>query len=45
MITDPETLKSLMTEGSLLPQEEMLAIGKRKGKCNSRMSILENNKG
>ena len=32
MITDPETLKSLMTEGSLLPQEEMLAVGKKKGK-------------
>ncbi len=32
MITDAETLKSLMTEGSLLPQEEMLAIGKKKGK-------------
>jgi len=31
-MTDPETLKSLMTEGSLLPQEEMLAIGKKKGK-------------
>lgn len=32
MITDPETLKSLMTEGSLLPKEEMLAIGRKKGK-------------
>jgi alanine dehydrogenase len=32
MITDPETLKSLMKEGSLLPQEEMLAIGRKKGK-------------
>ena len=32
MITDQETLKSLMKEGSLLPQEEMLAIGRRKGK-------------
>ncbi len=31
MITDPETLKSLMTEGSLLPQEEMLAVSKKKG--------------
>lgn len=31
-MTDPETLKSLMTGGSLLPQEEMLAIGKKKGK-------------
>ncbi len=31
MITDPETLKSLMKEGSLLPQEEMLAIKKKKG--------------
>lgn len=31
-MTDPETLKSLMTQGSLLPQEEMLAIGKKKGK-------------
>lgn len=32
MITDPEALKSLMKEGSLLPQEEMLAIGRKKGK-------------
>lgn len=32
MITDPETLKSLMQEGSLLPQEEMLAIARRKGR-------------
>ena len=32
MITDPDTLKSLMKEGSLLPQEEMLAIGRKKGK-------------
>jgi alanine dehydrogenase len=31
-MTDPETLKSLMKEGSLLPQEEMLAIGQKKGK-------------
>lgn len=31
-MTDPETLKSLMSEGSLLPQEEMLAIGRKKGK-------------
>jgi alanine dehydrogenase len=31
MITDPETLKSLMKEGSLLPQEEMLAIKNKKG--------------
>jgi alanine dehydrogenase len=32
MITDPETLKALMQEGSLLPKEEMLAIGKKKGR-------------
>lgn len=31
MITDPEILKSLMKEGSLMPQAEMLAIGRRKG--------------
>lgn len=31
-MTDPETLKSLMKEGSLLPQEEMLAIGRKKGR-------------
>lgn len=31
-MTDPETLKSLMTGGSLLPQEEMLAIRRKKGK-------------
>ncbi len=34
MITDPETLKSLMKEGSLLPQEEMLAVKQRKGKLS-----------
>lgn len=34
MITDPETLKSLMTEGSLLPKEEMLAINKKRGKLS-----------
>ncbi len=32
MRTDPDALKSLMTEGSLLPQEEMLAIARKKGK-------------
>lgn len=32
MITDPDALKSLIKEGSLLPQEEMLAIGRKKGK-------------
>lgn len=32
MITDPETLKSLMKEGSLMPQEEMLAVSSKKGK-------------
>jgi alanine dehydrogenase len=31
MITDPELLKTLMRQGSLLPQEEMLAVPKRKG--------------
>ena len=31
MITDPEVLKGLMQQGSLLPQEEMLEIKKRKG--------------
>ena len=31
-MTDPETLKSLMKEGSLLPQEEMLAVNRKKGK-------------
>ncbi len=34
MITDPETLKSLMKEGSLLPQEEMLAVSFKKGKLS-----------
>ncbi|MFD1552263.1 alanine dehydrogenase [Putridiphycobacter roseus] len=34
MITDPETLKSLMKEGSLLPQEEMLAVKQRRGKLS-----------
>lgn len=32
MITSPEILKSLMQQGSLLPQEEMLEISKKKGK-------------
>ncbi len=31
MITDPEVLKQLMQHGSLLPQEEMLEIKRRKG--------------
>lgn len=32
MITDPETLKHLMKEGSLLPQEETLEVERKKGK-------------
>lgn len=32
MITDPDALKSLIKEASMLPQEEMLAIGRKKGK-------------
>lgn len=31
MITDPETLKALLKESSLLPQEEMLEIRKKQG--------------
>lgn len=31
MITDPEILKKLIKEGSLLPQEETLEIGRKKG--------------
>lgn len=31
MITDPEVLKQLMHQGSLLPQEEMLEIKRKKG--------------
>lgn len=31
MITDPELLKHLMAQGSLLPKEEMLEIAKKKG--------------
>ncbi len=31
MITDPEILKHLMQEGSLLPKEEMLEVAKKKG--------------
>lgn len=31
MITDPQILKSLMQEGSLLPQEEMLEVRRKKG--------------
>lgn len=32
MITDPEILKHLMQQGSLLPKEEMLEIAQKKGK-------------
>jgi len=31
MITDPELLKSLLHQGALMPQEEMLAIKRKKG--------------
>lgn len=31
MITDPELLKSLMQQGSLMPKEEMLEIARKKG--------------
>jgi alanine dehydrogenase len=31
MITDPEILKKLISQGSLLPQEEMLEISRKKG--------------
>ncbi len=31
MITDPELLKHLMQQGSLLPKEEMLEVAKKKG--------------
>jgi len=31
MITDPEILKNLIKEGSLLPQEEMLEVRRKKG--------------
>lgn len=34
MTTDPELLKQLMQQGSLLPQEEVLEITKKKGKLN-----------
>lgn len=32
MITDPEILKQLMQQGSLLPKEEMLEVARKKGK-------------
>lgn len=32
MITDPQIIKSLMEQGSLLPQEEMLEVRRKKGK-------------
>lgn len=32
MITDPEILKHLMQQGSLLPKEEMLEVAQKKGK-------------
>ncbi|NVK63325.1 MAG: alanine dehydrogenase [Flavobacteriales bacterium] len=31
MITDPEVLRQLMSKGSLLPQEEMLEVARKKG--------------
>lgn len=31
MITDPELLKSLLHQGSLMPKEEMLEIQRKKG--------------
>ena len=31
MITDPEILKELMKQGSLLPKEEMLEVARKKG--------------
>ena len=31
MITNPEILKQLMQQGSLLPKEEMLEIARKKG--------------
>ncbi|MDX1653370.1 MAG: alanine dehydrogenase [Brumimicrobium sp.] len=34
MITDPEIIKSLMKEGHLIPQEEMLEIARKKGRLN-----------
>ncbi len=34
MMTDPEIIKSLMKEGHLLPQEEMLEIVKKQGSLN-----------
>jgi alanine dehydrogenase len=33
-MTDPEIIKSLMKEGHLLPQEEMLEIARKKGSLN-----------
>lgn len=33
-MTDPEVIKSLMKEGRLIPQEEMLEIARKKGKLN-----------
>ena len=37
MITDPEILKQLMQQGSLLPKEEMLEVARKKG--NLRIGI------
>jgi alanine dehydrogenase len=34
MITDPQIIKSLMEQGSLLPKEEMLEIARKKGKLH-----------
>jgi len=34
MITDPQLIKSLMEQGSLLPKEEMLEVARKKGKLH-----------
>lgn len=34
MITDPQIIKGLMEQGSLLPKEEMLEIARKKGRLN-----------
>jgi len=34
MITDPQIIKGLMEQGSLLPKEEMLEVARKKGKLN-----------
>ena len=43
MITDPEILKKLIQQGSLLPKEEMLEIARKKGSGQDIPTIIYDN--